>query len=56
MNPKYPIFNDKYFILKELGEGISSKVYLARSIEDSEKFVVVKFYKQEFLQKSHSSI
>jgi len=35
VSQKHPIFNGQYEILKSLGEGNTSKVYLARSIQDS---------------------
>jgi serine/threonine protein kinase len=30
---KHPIFNNEYEIIKSLGEGNTSKVYLARSLQ-----------------------
>jgi len=35
--PKHPVFNGEYEILSSLGEGNTSKVYLARLIKDPSK-------------------
>lgn len=54
---KHPIFNNQYEILKSLGEGNTSKVYLARSITDqSAKQVAIKILKEEFLRRDEDSI
>jgi len=54
---KHPIFNNQYEILKSLGEGNTSKVYLARSINDqSAKQVAIKILKEEFLRRDEDSI
>jgi serine/threonine protein kinase len=50
MNPEHPVFNDKYEILSNLGEGKTAKVYLARSIEDKEKLVAIKVIDEELLK------
>ena len=34
---KHPIFNGEYEILSSLGEGNTSKVYLARNLKDPSK-------------------
>ena len=34
---KYSIFMDKYYVTESLGEGKSSKVYLAHEIENPKK-------------------
>jgi len=50
-----PIFNGQYEILKSLGEGSSSKVYLGRSIVDpNAKQVAIKILKEDFLTQSDS--
>jgi hypothetical protein len=41
---RYHIFNEKYALLEELGEGISSKVYKIRSLEDSSKIFALKIF------------
>jgi serine/threonine protein kinase len=57
VSQKHPIFNGKYEILKSLGEGNTSKVYLARSIQDSSaKQVAIKILKEEFLRRDEDSI
>jgi len=33
-DPKFTVFNNKYNIVKELGEGSSSTVYMCESIQD----------------------
>lgn len=53
---QHPIFNGKYEILKSLGEGNTSKVYLARSLENSVNHVAVKILKDEFLRRDNDSI
>lgn len=51
----HPIFNGKFEILKSLGEGNTSKVYLAKNIEDHSTFAV-KILKEEFLRRDEDSI
>ena len=53
---KYPVFNNQYEILSSLGEGNTSKVYMARNIEDPKKIVALKLLKEEFLQRDAESI
>lgn len=43
----YPVFNNKYYILNKLGEGMTAKVFLARNIETHEQVAI------KFLMKSH---
>lgn len=45
------VFNNKYEILKILGEGNTSKVYLGKHI-DEEKYVAIKILRSDYLQKS----
>jgi serine/threonine protein kinase len=58
MDPKqkHPIFNNEYEILSSLGEGNTSKVYLARSLTDPKKQVALKLLREEFLQRDADSI
>merc|ERR1711868_187416 len=53
---KHPIFNNEYEIMQSLGEGNTSKVYLARSINDPGKTVALKLLREEFLQRDQDSI
>ena len=53
---KHPIFNNEYEILSSLGEGNTSKVYLARSLKDPSKQVALKLLREEFLQRDADSI
>jgi serine/threonine protein kinase len=53
---QHPIFNGAYEILKSLGEGNTSKVYLARSLENPAVHVALKILKEEFLKRDHDSI
>ena len=53
---KHPVFNGEYEILSSLGEGNTSKVYLARSIKDPKKQVALKLLREEFLQRDSESI
>ena len=43
------IFNDKYEVMKELGSGKTSKVFLCRELEEPFNLVAVKLYKSEYL-------
>ena len=52
---KHPIFNGYIEIIKSLGEGNTSKVYLGRQIEDGQ-FVAIKILKEEFLRRDNDSI
>ena len=53
---KHPVFNGEYEILSSLGEGNTSKVYMARSIQDPKKVVALKLLREEFLQRDVDSI
>lgn len=53
---QYPIFNKKYNIVKSLGEGHTSKVYLAQDINNSQTQVAIKVLKEEFLTKEKDAI
>lgn len=55
-NQKHPIFNNKFEILSSLGEGNTSKVYMARSLEDKKNIVALKLLKEEFLSRDSESI
>ena len=52
---KHPIFNGYIEIIKSLGEGNTSKVYLGRQMEDGQ-FVAIKILKEEFLRRDNDSI
>lgn len=52
---QHPIFNQKYEILKSLGEGNTSKVYLGKLI-GAESYVAIKILKEEFLRRDQDSI
>jgi serine/threonine protein kinase len=52
---KHPIFNNKYEILKSLGEGNTSKVYLGRALESGD-YSAIKILKEEFLRRDSDSI
>lgn len=56
LSKKHPTFNDTYEIFKSLGEGNTSKVYLARLLADPRQHVAIKIMKDEFLQRDDSSI
>jgi len=53
---KHPVFNNEYEILSSLGEGNTSKVYMARSLTDKNKVFALKLLKEEFLQRDAESI
>jgi serine/threonine protein kinase len=46
---KYPVLNDQYTLCKQLGEGQTSKVYLAKKINNKDEKVAVKVMKKEYL-------
>lgn len=52
----HPVFNNQYEILKVLGEGNTSKVYLGRSVNNYDKQVAIKILKEEFLTRDQDSI
>lgn len=52
----HPVFNGKFEILKSLGEGNTSKVYLGQAIEDPSRQVAIKILKEEFLRRDQDSI
>lgn len=51
----HPIFNGEYEIIKSLGEGNTSKVYLARHLQ-THAHVALKILKEEFLRRDNDSI
>ena len=53
---QHPVFNGKYEITKSLGEGNTSKVYLARSVDNHSNNVAIKILKDEFLKRDNDSI
>ena len=53
---KHPIFNGQYEILKSLGEGNTSKVYMARDVNKPNEHVAIKILKEEFLRRDEDSI
>lgn len=46
---KYQIFNDKYELIKCVGKGYTSDVYMARDIKNPGKLLAIKIYKDDFL-------
>ena len=46
---KHPIFNNKFEILSSLGEGNTSKVYMARELANPKNIVALKLLREEFL-------
>lgn len=53
---KHPVLNERYEILKNLGEGNTSKVYLARDNKLNGKLVAIKVLKDAFLRKDDGSM
>ena len=51
----HPVFNERYEILKALGEGHTSKVYLGKLIGE-EKYAAIKILREEFLRNSRDSL
>lgn len=52
---KTPILNGKYAMLSSLGEGNTSKVYLAKSLAEPDVLVAVKILREDFLAKDEES-
>lgn len=52
---RHPTFNGTHEIMKSLGEGNTSKVYLGRSLTDG-TFAAIKILKEEFLRRDNDSI
>ena len=52
---KHPIFNGEWEILSSLGEGNTSKVYMARNM-NNKSTVALKLLREEFLQRDADSI
>lgn len=52
---QHPVFMGEYEILKSLGEGNTSKVYMAQSLKDK-KIVALKIFREEFLTRDSDSI
>jgi len=52
---KYPLLNNKYELRRELGEGKTSKVYLARCVEDHSKQFAIKILKNEYLKQDEGA-
>ncbi len=46
-----PVLNGKYTLLSTLGEGNTSKVYLASLVDEPSFYVAIKILKDEFLAK-----
>jgi hypothetical protein len=53
--PHKDLLNDRYNILKEIDSGMSATVYLAE-IRHSHTQVVIKFFKQDFIECSDESV
>lgn len=53
---QHPIFNGQYEIIKSLGEGNTSKVYLARKLSNPLEQVALKVLKEEFLKRDSDSM
>ena len=53
--PKMPILNGKYSMLSTLGEGNTSKVYLAQTLEEPHQYVAVKILREDFLARDEDS-
>ena len=53
---QHPIFNGQFEIVKSLGEGNTSKVYLGRRIGNPSQLVAIKLLKEEFLKRDNDSL
>lgn len=50
-NKRCSIFNDRYELVKCIGKGYTSEVFMARDIKNPDKLLAIKIYKEEFLTK-----
>ncbi len=53
--PKMPVLNGKFEMLSTLGEGNTSKVYLAQTIQEPRYYVAIKILRDEFLARDEDS-
>lgn len=53
---QHPVFNNQYEIIKSLGEGNTSKVYLGKEVANPNNFVAIKVMKEEYLKRDSDSI
>ena len=53
--PKVPIMNGKYAMLSILGEGNTSKVYLAQTVTEPKHYVAIKILKDEFISRDEDA-
>lgn len=49
-----PVLNGKYEMMSTLGEGNTSKVYLAQTLEEPKSYVAIKILRDEFLKSEDS--
>ena len=50
------IFNDKYEILKKIGQGKTAKVFLCKSITETNKFVALKIIHSNWIKTDPGAI
>lgn len=53
--PSMPVLNGKYEMLSTLGEGNTSKVYLAQTTDEPKHYVAIKILRDEFLKRDEDS-
>jgi len=53
---QHPVFNERFEIVKSLGEGNTSKVYLGRDLTNADHLVAIKIMKEEYLKRDYDSI
>lgn len=47
---RFPIMNEKYELRRELGEGKTSKVYLANDVNNSAQKYAIKILKNDYIE------
>lgn len=52
----HPILNGKYFVKRKLGDGITARVYLCESVNDSGQQYAMKVMRDEFLKKDQRNL
>jgi serine/threonine-protein kinase RIO1 len=53
-NQRYAIFNGRYQLIRPLGEGLTSKVYLCREIKNSQNEFALKIFRKWYLRRKRN--
>lgn len=50
-----PIFNGTYYIIEELDNGTTARIYLCQSIYDKKEMVALKLFKKSYIENNENS-